>query len=113
MGEIVSWASIEGLEKAMGKEAAKAFAGRLLGFLEGKVEELDAAFAGGNHEAILHCLHKLGSNAAALGALALSLESRRLEGLCVEGRWEDVKSQKEPILTLARQSLEILKERLG
>lgn len=113
MSDIVSWTSIEGLEKAMGKDAAAAFAKRLLGFLEGKVDELDKAFAASDNDRILHCLHKLGSNAAALGALSLSAQARALEAQCVDGKWEDVKSQKEPILGLARQSLSILKERLG
>lgn len=113
MSDIVSWTSIEGLEKAMGKDAAKAFANRLLGFLEGKVEELEKAFAADDNGQILHCLHKLGSNAAALGALALSAEARALEAGCVAGRWEDVKSRHTAVLSLARQSLAILKERLG
>lgn len=113
MADIVSWTSIEGLEKSMGKDAAAAFAKRLLGFLEGKVAELEQAFKDNNNDQILHCLHKLGSNAAALGALTLSQQARALEAGCVDGKWDDVKSQKEPILTLARQSLAILKERLG
>lgn len=111
--DIVSWSSLEGLEKAMGKDMAAAFAKKLLGFLEGKVEELEGAFTSGDHGQIRHCIHKLASNAAALGALKLSQTARALEGDCSEGRWEHVKSQKDPIMALARQSLAILRERLG
>ncbi len=112
-GDLVSWSSLEGLETAMGKDAAKAFAIRLLGFLETKVDETEKAFLDGYDENILNCLHKLASNAAALGALQLSQTARALEGDCREARWEHVKAQREPLIDLARRSLAILRERLG
>ena len=111
--DLISWASLAGLETAMGEDAAKAFARRLLGFLEAKVDETEKAFIDGYNENILNCLHKLASNAAALGALRLSQTARALEGDCREGRWEHVKSQQAPLLGLARNSLAILRERLG
>lgn len=110
---VISWASIDGLEKAMGRDPAAAFAKRLLGFLDGKADELDAAFTGGDHDQIRHCLHKLASNAAALGALQLSQLARELEQGCADGRWDDVKSRHEAVIALAHQSLAALRERLG
>lgn len=111
--DVISWASLEGLEKAMGKDAAAAFAKRLLGFLDEKVAEMDAAFASGDHDKIRHCLHKTASNAAALGALQLSGLARELEQGCADGRWNDVKSRHQAVIALARQSLAALKTRLG
>lgn len=111
--DVISWSSLEGLEKTMGKPAAEAFARRLLGFLDEKVGELEKAFAGSDNDFLLHCIHKTASNAAALGALQLTQMARGLEADCHAGRWEHVKSQSQPLISLARQSLDALHARLG
>lgn len=109
--DVISWASLEGMEKTMGKAAAHALAKKLLGFLEEKVSELEKAFADDDAQAAEFCLHKLGSNAAALGALRLSQTARNLERDCVAGNWEGVKGEKDAVLALAWQSLDVLKGR--
>lgn len=111
--DVISWTSIEGLEKAMGKEPAAVMARKLLGFLEGKVAETEQAFAGGDNETLLNCLHKLASNAAALGALKLCHAARALEAECHAGAWDKVRAQGGDITALSQQSVRILKERLG
>lgn len=111
--EVISWTSLEGMEKTMGEAAAQALAKRLLGFLHEKVAELEKAFADDDAQAGEFCLHKLGSNAAALGALRLSQAARELERECVDGHWESVRAQKEPVLDIARRSLAALDARLS
>lgn len=110
--DIISWSSIEGLEKAMGVPAAHAFAKRLLGFLEGKVAEIQPAFDSGDGDTIRNCVHKLASNAAALGALQLSAVARDIEALCHAGKAADAAARKDALAALAAQSLEILRKRL-
>ncbi|MCC7037430.1 MAG: Hpt domain-containing protein [Alphaproteobacteria bacterium] len=112
MDDIVSWASIEGLETAMGRDPARAFAKRLLVFLESKVAEIPAAFAARDADAIRSCVHKLASNAAALGALKLSAAARDIEALCHAGKVADAAAQEAAFAALAAQSLEILRGRL-
>ena len=112
MTDIISWSSIEGLEKAMGVPAAHAFAKRLLGFLEGKVAEIPAAFDSGDADTIRNCVHKLASNAAALGALPLSAAARDIEALCHDGKTAAAAAQKDALSGLAAQSLEILRAKL-
>ncbi|MDF3023603.1 MAG: Hpt domain [Alphaproteobacteria bacterium] len=112
MTDIISWSSIEGLEKAMGVPAAHAFAKRLLGFLEVKVAEIPAAFDGGDVDAIRSCVHKLASNAAALGALQLSAAARDIEALCHAGKTAEAAARKDALSDLAAQSLEILRAKL-
>lgn len=109
--DVISWSSLEGMEKTMGEEAAHALAKKLLGFLEEKVAELEKAFADNDAKAAEFCLHKLGSNAAALGALRLSQTARNMERDCIAGNWDGVKGEKDAVLTLARQSLDVLKGR--
>jgi HPt (histidine-containing phosphotransfer) domain-containing protein len=111
-GGVISWDSIEGLEKAMGRDPARAFAKRLLGFLEGKVAEIPAAFALKDADAIRNCVHKLASNAAALGALKLSGAARDIEALCHAGKVAEAAAQEAAFAALAAQSLEILRQRL-
>ena len=113
MAGLITWASIESLEQAMGKDAATALAKRLLGFLADKVPELEAAFEKGDNEQIRFCIHKMASNAAALGALELSKAARALETECSEGRWDHVKSQGKTLVGLARDSVAELREKLG
>lgn len=110
--DVISWSSIEGLETAMGIPAAHAFAKRLLGFLEGKVAEIPAAFGSGDGETVRHCVHKLASNAAALGALQLSAAARDIEALCSAGKVAEAVAQKDALALLAAQSLEILRRKL-
>lgn len=110
---IVSWDSLAGLEKTMGEAPARALAKKLLGFLEGKAAELEKAFADGDPETVRACLHKLSSNAAALGALPLSQTARALERDCAEGRWDSVQARQAEVLDLAVRSLAALKERLS
>ncbi len=112
LDDVISWASIEGLEKAMGIDPARAFARRLLGFLETKVSEIPVAFAAGDGDAIRSCVHKLASNAAALGALKLSASAREIEELCHDGRVAEAAAQQTPFTALAAVSLEILRNRL-
>lgn len=112
MTGLISWASIEGLEKTMGVPAAHAFAQRLLGFLELKVAEIPAAFASGDGEQIRNCVHKLASNAAALGALQLSTMAREIETLCHEGKTAEAAARQSAFAALAAESLEILRRRL-
>jgi len=112
MIDIISWSSIEGLEKAMGVPAAHAFAKRLLGFLEGKVAEIPAAFDSGDGDAIRSCVHKLASNAAALGALQLSAAARDIEALCHAGKAAEAVARQAALSDLAAQSLEILRAKL-
>jgi HPt (histidine-containing phosphotransfer) domain-containing protein len=112
MTDIISWSSIEGLEKAMGVPAAHAFAKRLLGFLEGKVAEIPAAFDSGDGDAIRSCVHKLASNAAALGALQLSVAARDIEALCHAGKAAEAAARQASLSDLAAQSLEILRAKL-
>lgn len=112
MAGIVSWASIEGLEKAMGQPAAHAFAKRLLGFLEQKVAEIPAAFESGDGEQIRGCVHKLASNAAALGALQLSGMAREIETLCHDGKPAAAAARQQELAALAAESLAILRQKL-
>ena len=109
---VISWSSIEGLEKAMGVPAAHAFAKRLLGFLDGKVAEIPAAFDSGDGDTIRNCVHKLASNAAALGALQLSAAARDIEALCHAGKAAEAAARKDALADLAAQSLEILRRKL-
>ncbi len=113
LDDVISWASIEGLEKAMGKDPARMFARRLLGFLETKAAEIPAAFSTGDGDAIRNCVHKLASNAAALGALKLSAAAREIERLCHDGRVAEAAAQQAPFTALAAVSLEILRQRLA
>lgn len=112
MDDLISWASIEGLEKAMGRDPARAFAKRLLVFLEAKVSEIPAAFAAQDADAIRSCVHKLASNAAALGALKLSAAAREIEALCHAGEAGQAAAQEAAFSALAAQSLDILRQRL-
>ncbi len=112
MTDVISWASIEGLEKAMGAPAAHAFAKRLLGFLELKVAEIPAAFGSGDGDQIRNCVHKLASNAAALGALQLSGMAREIEMLCHDGKTQEAAARQGEFAALAAESLEILRQRL-
>lgn len=112
MDDIISWASIEGLEKTMGRDPARAFAKRLLFFLESKVAEIPAAFAAKDGDAIRSCVHKLASNAAALGALKLSGAARDIEALCHAGNVDEAAAREAAFSALAAQSLEILRQRL-
>jgi HPt (histidine-containing phosphotransfer) domain-containing protein len=112
MDDIISWTSIEGLEKTMGRDPARAFAKRLLVFLESKVAEIPAAFAAKDGDAIRSCVHKLASNAAALGALKLSGVARDIEALCHAGNVDEAAAREAAFSALAAQSLEILRQRL-
>ncbi len=112
MDDIISWTSIEGLEKTMGRDPARAFAKRLLVFLESKVAEIPAAFAAKDGDAIRSCVHKLASNAAALGALKLSGAARDIEALCHAGNVDEAAAREAAFSALAAQSLEILRQRL-
>ena len=112
MTDVISWTSIEGLEKAMGVPAAHAFAKRLLGFLELKVAEIPVAFDSGDGEQIRNCVHKLASNAAALGALKLSGMAREIETLCHAGKPADAAARQDAFAALAAESLEILRQKL-
>lgn len=112
MDDIISWTSIEGLEKTMGRDPARAFAKRLLVFLESKVAEIPAAFAAKDGDAIRSCVHKLASNAAALGALKLSGAARDIEALCHAGNVDEAAAREADFSALAAQSLEILRQRL-
>ena len=111
--DIISWSSLEGMEKTMGAAAAQTLAKKLLGFLEEKVAELEKNFAADDADSTEACLHKLASNAAALGALRLSKTARDMERDCVAGQWGSVKERKDAVLDIARLSLAALKERLS
>ena len=111
--DIISWTSLKGMEDTMGVPAARVLAQKLLGFLVLKVEELEKVYAAKEPAAIEACLHKLASNAAALGALKLSQHARALEAECRNGQWDSVMAQRQVITALARASLAALQEKLG
>ncbi|HYD17916.1 MAG TPA: Hpt domain-containing protein [Patescibacteria group bacterium] len=106
-------ASLDALEKTMGPDAARIFARRLLGFLKERVGEIPAAFAGGDAEAVRSCVHKLASNAAALGALQLSALAREIEAQCHAGESAGALARQDELATAAAAAITALEARLG